>query len=362
MPVKARRCILIACSVVVILGILSWLLIISYSDPGRLILSELNWSDPAYALGGKVVACQGMGFDHFDRSSSGIWLTYSSGRKVFYPLPNGSNAEWASCDPSAVTSTDSNLMLFSNHSTDLFEIDLRTGKTRKLYSADDNICQAAYSPDSNYVAVIESTKGNRTTLRILSKSTRKLRKVGVWPDETDGNVQLVKWSNDNRSIFCTKSDKHGCVLLKCPIDGQAPRVLVKFTGNSIDPFSLRVSPNEKEITYSNSANEAFLSTLLGYNPRKIASFPSDIHPYDSTISPSGRYIAIDFAPGAVDVVGIRVIDTKTGRGVNVKGTEDSRGMPRISFVMWHPKEDKFLAYTTNRQTIEVYKYDAKKLF
>jgi len=106
--------------------------------------------------------------------------------------------------------------------SDIFEVELETGKLQTIAATGATETQPRYSRDGRYIAFVRSADppSSVTGQRIVlySRQTGQVRELHATPDET---ANLIGWAGDSRRILFTEPKGTKVVVYSMPVDGPA---------------------------------------------------------------------------------------------------------------------------------------------
>jgi len=148
-----------------------------------------------------------------------------------------------------VKNEDPVLALSTNH--DLFIVDIKTLKEKKITSNSALDSQPHYSPDGRYIAYAAMKKvGYEADRRCLVVYDRKKAKHVRLTDGLDRSVGQILWASDSKTLFFTvREEGHGSIY-RADLKGNFKRVTNDGYNTGID-----IMPDGKNLVFIRSYND-----------------------------------------------------------------------------------------------------------
>jgi hypothetical protein len=327
--------------------------------------NEEQPASPVYALKGNAIVRPVRG---------GLEVIYRNGDKKRLPLPANARLDMS---PFSAVSSDNTSVLYRlsreagpeihERRTDLFRIDIVTGKAALLRTFPGRITSAKFSWDASALVIVtvewaKSDAGERAETVLSCYDTR----TDEWREllRIRSKVTLCNWSQDNTDIYVVTekvltANSWAAVLSGISVrDGRQHALPVKFDDDALY-FGLVVLPSEQGVVYG-SPDGSVLRTDVGRKANKLLVEVGDGRPYPIQIDPSGKRIVAGFErlkDGDRPVVGMGfvVADLATSDTALYEVGVKNR-YPDFHFLQWHPSEPRFITRYETQEGVEIREY------
>lgn len=327
--------------------------------------NEEQPASPVYALKGNVIVRPVRG---------GLEVVYRNGGKKRLPLPANARLDLS---PFSAVSADNKSVLYRlsrdagpeihKRRTDLFRIDIVTGKTALLRTFPGRIRDARFSWDGSALVIVtvEWAKPDCGEWSVTVMSCYDTR-TDEWREllRIRSKVTLCNWSHDNRYIYVVTekvlTENSAAVVLSgiSVGDGKQHTVPAKFDEDALY-YGLVVLPGESGVVYG-LPDGSVVRTDAVRKDNQVLMDVGDERPCPIEVDPSGKRIAATYErlkDGRRPVIGMgfTVADLSTSDTTSYQVRVKDR-YPQYLFLQWHPSEPRFLAWYETEQGVEIREY------